>query len=383
MNNTKGSFVDTDYGIDGHDTSVEADSKRPENMDSSGIMNDKYGRSSECCESGRYDISDKYSKMDMDSGDFPGNTAEATSFKDKVMKIEQEWSRIDRQDDSAVFWNLTAEMYKLLIGEGMKYFLPIYNRSGICYVDDGKEMCDYLVDLWEEAKKSYDPEKGHLFQFLTTRFSNRLKDAARKERIVRIDEKNEDGSDKDVNLMDLKAAKEYGYESDDGFIETMVMDEQLYELASMILNYVGRESGRKKEKLLYDKLFYSSAIISYIKLLDEDVGFRHERDIMEAMHFLFTNFCTAKGEKYKSRSALTVSSIIYKKLGLKGDIFPREKVTEKNRMETLKIPLENEVVRGYLEREENISVTPARISQRMKEYRDDMRALLREKDLLS
>jgi hypothetical protein len=44
MNNTKGSFVDTDYGIDGHDTSVEADSKRPENMDSSGIMNDGYFR---------------------------------------------------------------------------------------------------------------------------------------------------------------------------------------------------------------------------------------------------------------------------------------------------------------------------------------------------
>ena len=113
----------------------------------------------------------------------------------------------------------------------------------------GKDICDHLVDLWEEANKSYDPKKGNLLSFLTARFSFRLKDSIKKEPVVLIDDDEKDTSaiDVNVNAMDRKSGEEYRYRSIDEFTDEIVMDEQLYELASMILNYVGRDDRRKGE----------------------------------------------------------------------------------------------------------------------------------------
>ena len=383
MRNMKDNRADTDYVIDEYDV---IDGCSLENtVAATGDCSSKADDSNNDAGNERSDSITSEEMKEDKKEDIKEDRKEIRKFKDKVMEIEQEWSGIDRHADSAVFWNLTAKLYNLLLGEGVIYFTPMYNRSGILNYNTGKEIYDYLVDLREEANKSYDPKKGNLLSFLTARFSFRLKDAIKKEPVVLIDDDEKDtfAIDVNVNAMDRKSGEEYRHRSIDGFTDEIVMDEQLYELASMILNYVGRNDRRKGEKLVYEKLFYSSGIISYIKLMDEDVCFRHERDIMEAMHFLFTNFCMAKGDEYQSRSALTVASIMRKELGLKGDIFPAEKVTDKNRDEVLKIPLENEVVRGYLEREKNVYVTPSAISQRLKEYRGEMRALLRGKDLIS
>ena len=81
------------------------------------------------------------------------------------------------------------------------------------------------------------------------------------------------------------------------------------------------------------------------------------------------------------REEIKARPINRKKLARNGEVLPADKITEKNRKKRLAIPLQNEVVRGYLHRKENLTISSPAVSKAVKKYRKDMYSRLLEKDL--
>ena len=297
-----------------------------------------------------------------------------------------------------------TRLYLLLISrESIRYFYPIFQKSGAENVFVAKDVEDYLSEIWAEANARYEPSKGALLSFLTARMKNRIIDDERKNGgIGSLPRSPNTGSRSIVFSMDqhefLNREEQYpglsGYAPHD-----LVMDAQLYELASQILTFLkskhisgqtSRQTASQKPKRTqrgaasryhYYRLFYSSDIINYLKLTYNTTAFRHERDTMEAMHFAYTNFCTDGREKYRSREEMTPKEILRRPLERNANVLPLDRLRSGNRAQRLSIPLQNEVVRGYFERVEGSQVSSANISQMKKKYMLSMYERLREKDL--
>ena len=323
----------------------------------------------------------------------------AYGLKDRILEIEAGLSEIDREKDSAVYEHLMTKLYSLLISnDGIRYFQAIYNKKEAKNSQVAKEPEDYLSELWMEARLSYDPQLGHLLHFISSRMEGRIIDDKRKGggltgiprdpqkrsevSISSIDQpvQGEEGTIRGASCIDLT---DYGYRKEGELSEDMIMDAQLHELASQILHFSERHSGKKigKRKKLYYGLFYSTDIINFLKRTGNTDAFQHERDTLEAMHFGYTNFCTAKAEQYSFPGELSMKAIRKKGLALNADVLPADKITDTNKTNALDVPLQNEVVRGYMEREEHYSVSSANISQQVKEYRIEMYYGLRDKEL--
>lgn len=345
------------------------------------------------------------------------------NLRDRFSEIEQELSSIDEKEDTARRKDVMTRLYLLLISrESIRYFYPIFQKSGAENAFVAKDIEDYLSEIWAEANARYDPSKGALLSFLTARMKNRIIDDERKSGgigslprspetgnrnvIFSIDQTAREGGQSDtgesvLDVLEFRKLMQDQYKfrnqsewhgslsGDEPY--DLIMDAQLYELASQILNFLeskqtsnqiskrnNRGAGRR---YVYYRLFYSSDIINYLKLTHNTTAFRHERDAMEAMHFAFTNFCTDRGEKYRSRSEMTPKGILRKPLEKNEYVLPQDKLRQENKSERLCIPLQNEVVRGYFERVEDIRVSSANISQMKKKYMLNMYERLQEKDL--
>lgn len=352
-------------------------------------------------------------------------------LKERFLEIEQELSSIDAHEDTARRRDVMTRLYLLLISrESIRYFYPIFQKSGAENVFVAKDVEDYLSEIWAEANARYEPSKGALLSFLTARMKNRIIDDERKNGgIGSLPRSPNTGSRSIVFSMDQPVEAEGqpapGESARDGleyrnllqdqheFLNReeqypglsgyaphdLVMDAQLYELASQILTFLkskhisgqtSRQTASQKPKRTqrgaasryhYYRLFYSSDIINYIKLTHNTTAFRHERDTMEAMHFTYTNFCTDGEEKYRSREEMTPKEILRKPLERNANVLPLDRLRSGNRVQRLSIPLQNEVVRGYFERVEGSPVSSANISQMKKKYMLNMYERLREKDL--
>lgn len=345
------------------------------------------------------------------------------SLRERFLEIERELSSIDPKEDTARRKDVMTRLYLLLISrESIRYFYPIFQKSGAEKAFVAKDIEDYLSEIWAETNARYDPSKGALLSFLTFRMKNRIIDDERKSGgigslprssdtgyrnvIFSIDQQAKSGvqSDTGETILDMLEYRELmhdqyefrnqkvrclGMSGDEPY--NLVMDAQLYELASQILNFLEskQKSSQKSKRTqrgaerrsVYYRLFYSSDIINYLKLTHNTMAFRHERDAMEAMHFAFTNFCTDRCEKYQSRDEMTPKEILRKPMEKNENVLPQDKLRKENLSERLRIPLQNEVVRGYFERVEETRVSSANISQMKKKYMLDMYERLREKDL--
>ena len=138
MRNMKDNRADTDYVIDEYDV---IDGCSLENtVAATGDCSSKADDSNNDAGNERSDSITSEEMKEDKKEDIKEDRKENRIFKDRVMEIEQEWSGIDRNEDSAVFWNLTAKLYNLLLGEGVIYFTPMYNRSGILNYNTGKDI---------------------------------------------------------------------------------------------------------------------------------------------------------------------------------------------------------------------------------------------------
>lgn len=324
------------------------------------------------------------------------------TIRERVSYIEQKLSKVDRDTDPDLYDGLLLKLYNVLFSEeGMRYFHSIYQALGAGNTYLANETEDYLIDLWLETRTCYEPSSGHLFSFLTSRMRNRVIDGMRKNGgIVGLPRSGEERKRTVLTSSDAAPRKD---ESDghgisilnqmnNGFTEygnarnmdkTAIMDAQLHELSSQILHYAEYHPDKRStdRTFLYYKICYSADIINYLKQTCDPSVFWHERDAMEAMHFRFTNFCTEIEDRYRDRSELSVSAIVKKQLARKGDVLPEDRITDKNREEKLDIPLHNEVLRGYLTREECIKISSSAVSNAIKKYRRDMYRRLRDKEL--
>lgn len=324
----------------------------------------------------------------------------SNGLKDRILEIEIGLSEIDKERDYAVYEDLLTKLYILLISnEGIRYFQSIYDKKEAKKAQVAKEPEDYLSELWIEVRLLYNPEKGHLLHFISSRMESRIIDDERKggglTGIPRDSQKREgisisstdqsvqgeEGTIRGASILDT--VNDYGEENKGELSKDLIMDAQLHELASQILHFSDRHRDQKKgkRKKMYYGLFYSTDIINFLKRTGDINAFQHERDTLEAMHFNYTNFCTSKAEKYSLPGEMSVVSIRKKGLALNADVLPADKVTDKNKSAALDVPLQNEVVRGYMEREENFSISSANISQQVKDYRKEMYYGLRDKDL--
>ncbi len=329
-----------------------------------------------------------------------------SGWKDKLAALEKELAEMDSGADSAAHKNIMAQLYMVLISpECLRYFNEIYKHSGAKNAYVAKEAEDYMSELWLEVYDRYDPAKSRLLNFLTSRMKNRIIDDERKsaglvglprnwdERqnvaICSADSpaKNEAGDERAVDIINTgNAMRESAEETCGGggdFLEDLVMDAQLYELASQIFNFMELHSKNKYliSRHEYYRLFYSSDIINFLKIKNDAGPFRHERDVLEAMHYEYTSFCTDEKDRLSYQKGLTMKAILKNRLAKNGDVLPEEKVTHENRSDRLHIPLQNEVVRGYLERQEGSRVSSSSISQAKKKYMLNMYESLRKKDL--
>ena len=345
------------------------------------------------------------------------------NLRDRFSEIEQELSSIDEIEDTARRKDVMTRLYLLLISrESIRYFYPIFQKSGAENAFVAKDIEDYLSEIWAETNARYDPSKGALLSFLTARMKNRIIDDERKSGGIGSLPRSPDTENRNVIFsIDQTAMAEGQSFTGESFLDVLeyrklmqdqyefrsrserhgsmsgdepydlIMDAQLYELASQILNFLeskpasGKSLNRKKRaaerRYIYYRLFYSSDIINYLKMTHNTTAFRHERDAMEAMHFAFTNFCTDRYEKYRNRDEMTPKEILRKPLERNGNVLPQDKLRPENKAERLCIPLQNEVVRGYFERVEETGVSSANISQMKKKYMQDMYERLLEKDL--
>ena len=133
---------------------------------------------------------------------------------------------------------------------------------------------------------------------------------------------------------------------------------------------------RKKKKYFYYRLFYSSDIISYIKENMSTAGFCYERETMSAMHLGFTNFCTDRSVPYHDSNEITPFTILVRPLARNVDVFPDGYITWTDRDTRLSVPIQNEVIRKYMEFIESVQVSSSNISQMKHKYRCELRELL-------
>ena len=105
-------------------------------------------------------------------------------------------------------------------------------------------------------------------------------------------------------------------------------------------------------------------------------GFCYERETMSAMHLGFTNFCTDRSGLYHDSNEITPLTILVKPLARNVDVFPDGYITWSDRDTRLSVPIQNEVIRKYMECIESVQVSSSNISQMKHKYRCELRELL-------
>ena len=338
------------------------------------------------------------------------------NFKQDLLRIEQELRDISegKRVSPRTRIDIMTELYCLLhSNQSLRYFTSIFRRSGAQNGGVAKDVEDYLSEAWAVAYECYNPSKGSLLSFLTMRLQNKIIDDERKmgglvglprnsnERarlnLVSTDKESLTSEYQEImNKNGILDNYSYArYNSDELFeieYRDLLISDQLRSFSAMILYYAHKyparrwkdlennhqQSGmnRKRKKYFYYRLFYSSDIISFIKESRSTVGFYYERETMDAMHFGFTNFVTSRSAPYLNHKEITPITILMKPLARNCDVLPKDNTFLSGNNTHLSIPIQNEVVRGYMERIESVRISSSNISQMKQKYRCDIRDLM-------
>ena len=311
--------------------------------------------------------------------------------------------------------DIMTKLYCLLhSNQAVKYFLHIFQKTGAKNASVAKDIEDYISEVWIMATEYYDPNKGPLLPFLTMRMQNKIIDDERKmgglaglprdgrERaklnLISVEQEcmtsgihemmNNNGILDDYSYTRYRCERLHEIENSD-----LLISEYLHSISTTILYYVQKypvqrwkelevdqrqQSSmiRKRKKYFYYRLFYSSDIISIIKENNSTIGFQYEREAMDALHFGFTNYVTDRCIPYHNCKELTPTAILIRPLARNCDVAPSDNASLCHSICTLSIPIQNEIVRGYMERAEGTQISSSNISQMKKKYRCDMRGLL-------
>ena len=335
-------------------------------------------------------------------------------FKQNLLEIEQKLRGLQDTDQNSIKirMDVMTDLYCVLHSkQAVTYFLSIYRRTGAHNATIAKDIEDYISEAWTEAFRCYDPNKGALLPFLAIRIQNKIIDDERKmggmvglprngqERaklnFISVDQDNAAAGTQDIKhgILDDYSFRRYnGEEVLENELRDLLVSKWLHSLAATILQFENKyplqtwkeleidhntsSNIRKKKKYFYYRLFYSSDIISYIKENMSTAGFCYERETMSAMHLGFTNFCTDRSVPYHDSNEITPLTILVRPLARNVDVFPDGYITWSDRDTRLSVPIQNEVIRKYMECIESVQVSSSNISQMKHKYRCELRELL-------
>ena len=339
----------------------------------------------------------------------------SNSFKQDLFRIECDLKRMNGNNlmTSKTRLDVMQELYCLLhSNQSIVYFLSIFQRTGAQNAGVAKDIEDYISEAWTAAYECYNPDKGALLPFLTVRVRNKIIDDERKMgglvglprdskerarlKLVSVDQENAPSGFR-VTKSENGILDDYSYDqynSEERFeieYSDLLISDLLRSFSAVILDYTHKypvqrweelendypqgSMLKKRKKYFYYRLFYSSDVISIIKENRSIAGFQYERETMDAMHFGFTNFVTDRSVPYLNYKEITPVAILMKPLARNCDVLPARNAAVMNNSR-LSIPIQNEVVRGYMEHIESVRISSSNISQMKQKYRCDMRELL-------
>lgn len=278
------------------------------------------------------------------------------------------WKQYSPEEDSAAYESCWLEIWTALY--------EIYHP----YLKSEADF-EAFHGLVEETKRNFDPAKGSLSSYFTTRLSLRTSTREKKEQadnpVLRLsgessEEKEGENKPSGTEAVDLKAERSLRAVEDSD-----TQSAALLELCSQILHFSenhNKKNGNKTRRN-YFELFYTSSVTSYIKMEEQQPRFRHPRDIVGAMKLPFLDYCLAD----RCRS---VADIYWSDMKRYGDV--AEELPPSKQDKPIPLPIPNPVGRYYLMRIEGVpSVSEATYSGQKSAYLKEMKERLQEQGLLT
>ena len=308
----------------------------------------------------------------------------------RLDELGKEWYAIDRETSPAEkndkFQEIWLLAYKLLVPESFDG-----NKTGNAVDQDYlDEKMDKLLNLLEEVKRLFDPSKGSLYEFISSRFNQRMKDykvkqvqkAKRRVDISEITPKDDEGNEMDPDAALTIAAKDYDpFTPDEEQVETEKVEQLHLSLTLMAETFLLHNSAKKisdRKKHIF-QLLYSSRLINFAKDIHiPKKGLQHEREFMDCSNQKFFVFC------YDSDRQIYVSFKELEQTPLKTNKTVYQLAESCGKHYTLKdnladspiqVPIQNNICIMYLVCVEGDDITDPMFSQYKKQFEIQLQSL--------
>ena len=308
----------------------------------------------------------------------------------RLDELGKEWYAIDRETSPAEkndkFQEIWLLAYKLLVPESFDGNKTV-NAGDQDFLD---EKLTKVLDVLEEGKRLFDPSKGSLYEFINSRFNQRMKDykvkqvqkAKRRVDISEITPKDDEGNEMDPDAALTIAAKDYDpFTPDEEQVETEKVEQLHLSLTLMAETFLLHNSAKKisdRKKHIF-QLLYSSRLINFAKDIHiPKKGLQHEREFMDCSNQKLFVFC------YDSDQQIYVSFKELEQTPLKTNKTVYQLAESCGKHYTLKdnladspiqVPVQNNICIMYLVCVEGDEITDPMFSQYKKQFEIQLQSL--------
>ena len=240
----------------------------------------------------------------------------------------------------------------------------------------GLPLNEALGAFFEQDWKSFDAEKGALYDFANFRLERRSVDMYRKDAGVKKAKNPETGkyaymppdhleSPIDEKHTFQEQLESRSYNPEDEVVARMTADAKAMELLTIILNMRERLQGKAKneQRITYFRMFFTDSVVDIIQNIETPESYvNHERDLFQALKTEFLDF-------FMNRVCRSVQEISDCPMKLYGEI------VNDCPMEHMRHPMPNDVYIAYVNAKENFRIqSPGTISNQRNEYYKFLRA---------
>jgi len=281
-----------------------------------------------------------------------------TDKKSRLNELGERLKSLSKIDDSAAYSAVKLEIIRLLD----EVYNP-YNKKRPCKSYEEDAFSQTMLEFWT----SFDPEKGSVTGFFTDRFTKRKKDEERKiKKLPKIslegsqaDEDSDD--DESIDVPDEKGGITFEAEGH------LFADLTFFEISSLILHFAERHNKKQGNDTRrgYFKLFYTSGVVSFVKMLFIEPVFQHHTQIIKAMNFGFVDYCMVK-------PCRLVSEIYHTSLKKYGEVY---NMAGNDAHDLIPLPIPDTVVGAFL------GVAKSTVSGHRNSYEIEIEQLMRTSHL--
>lgn len=285
--------------------------------------------------------------------------------KGRLNEIALRWKTTQTAGNEAVITALKNELW-ILSFELFDPTVESFREKGPNKDRELQRASMVFLDVFVEACAKYEPSKGPFTNYLSYLFKRRLVNAYEKDCISAPEGESINNEKEDENGIS-KAGPEPVAPASDEPEENAVFHSYLAELTAMILNFSKRHKGKANNKehrrRMWYQLFYTENMTMAART--EKLSLRHERDIFAAMKLPYLDY-------YMSKICRTIDALANTPLKPYEEVVP----ARKGKIEETELPLPADVSLTYLRVCENISVKKNTRSRQLKNYKDEIKAML-------